>query len=222
METRRKFSKFHPIKKIMLLSSILVGLLVSLVYGQQLNCNALPEDTPCGPAFAGYPVNKTVTEFVTSLQNNVNNTNAVAQSLIRANICNQDVVTQIQKMRYQVSIQCAYVVNQAIRGGCPFPQNLPPKGPLLCPQQCDIAIQTQKNLFSNNTVCPSGSRIITQVFIDYCTFVNANLAANGNTCFAAAPDEQKFAGIESLKCDFLYRIWISFDCFHSMFYSPFL
>ena len=134
------------------------------------NCSALPLNSICGAAFAGFPIgNQSVEAFNNNLINYVANTSTLATTLVSQNVCagGQGIIDKVQTLRYQVSFQCAYFVSLAVQAGCPIPQgSLQVNGPLLCPAQCNLAVSTVQALASNSTLCPNGKSIAVQSYSD--------------------------------------------------------
>lgn len=182
-------------KKIIALN-LLINLALSAP-NATLNCNPLPANTICGTAYAGFPVNNAAEVFNSNLQNFVANSTYIAASLYQNNICNStDVFSAIMTLRYQVSFQCSYFVHSAIQAGCPVPSNTAQtNGPLLCPRQCNLAVNTVQNLASNITVCPGGaSSISVPAYASFCSSLNTLIPQNQNLCNTGSTAESQFCG----------------------------
>ncbi|KAH9276479.1 hypothetical protein BSLG_007954 [Batrachochytrium salamandrivorans] len=169
-------------------------------------CIALDATTPCGPDYAEYPVLQSqfpsISTFNAAVQNNIADLSQVTTSFVDNYGCSSNNVrSMLNVMRYQVSIQCSMVINDAIVAGCTVPSSRPAKGPLLCSAQCTMAGKTTQSVFQNTTACsasPSASilqarsGLITQ-YSNYCTFASNAIAA-GATCTSGATHERDLCG----------------------------
>lgn len=175
---------------------IILLALTAHIQAQSANCNILPADTPCGPQFAGFPVNKPVEQFVANLRSNVININQVAKDLQQGNACNSRVEPMVSTLRYQASIQCAIAVQNALTSGCkPADSKLPATGPLLCTPQCQLAASSFSSIVTNSTVCPNNAfSTFFKTLTDSCQYTKANAGPN-SPCFEAVPSELTACGI---------------------------
>lgn len=188
---KRVEEPFRDLPKIMW-----IALIISSVIGQV--CVPLPSNTACGSAFTGYPILRSVSEFTSTLNSGVIDTNSVANTLISSQVCiAPQIFSAVNTLRFQASIQCGMAVQQAILAGCVVPSNLYAAGPLLCPPQCQIAAYTLNAMASNRTACPGPKLINTLTLSNFCAYVNSNLASNGSKCYAASTDEANFAGFST-------------------------
>jgi hypothetical protein len=116
----------------------------------------LPSNSICGPAFAGFPVDKPVAEFEALMRTNIINTQAFGADIETLARCQRgSIVGQINKLRYQVSLQCARVVIQTMdRLQCRPDDRSKRLG--MCSGSCQSGLTSFTNLIFNTTSCPNG------------------------------------------------------------------
>jgi hypothetical protein len=115
----------------------------------------LPSNSICGPAFAGFPVDKPVAEFESLMRSRVIDTRSFGSDIETIAKCRQgSILGQVSKLRYQISLQCARVVIQTISQGCrPDDTN---KKLSMCESSCQAGFNSFTSLIFNKTSCPDG------------------------------------------------------------------
>ncbi|KAJ3370306.1 hypothetical protein HDU91_006306 [Kappamyces sp. JEL0680] len=158
--------------------------------------NPLPTDSLCGPAYAGFYVNKSLKEFNDGMASTINNT-ANADALEPEFCVAPAIYSAVNSLRYQASFMCSFYTNQAIVAGCPLPPNAQttqPNGPLLCPIQCNLAFQTLNNILTNKATCPNGGNFPINVYRDFCSSLQRTIPQNKNTCNNGTTTDVTFCG----------------------------
>ncbi len=122
---------------------------------------------------------------------------ANANSLISNMICEAGVAEVADSLRFQSSFMCSFYTNKAITDGCPIPETLAaqqPKGPLLCPTQCNLAVSSLTNILNNKAICSNGTNFPISIYTDYCNALPANIQQNKMTCNNGSTVDVNFCG----------------------------
>ncbi|KAJ3106922.1 hypothetical protein HDU96_008061 [Phlyctochytrium bullatum] len=163
-----------------------------------------------GPDFAGYPIpydpeniqgfadEDSMTRF---LNVNVSSPVDLGARLVLSHGCDPDnVVPALDTLRYQVSFWCARFVYDATRLGCSPPTGGLPNGPMLCPSECELAVQSFSSLVSDTPACPLALATedqrtrrtgVVSTFSGYCT---AYLNSGQSQCSAGVPQDSGTCG----------------------------
>jgi hypothetical protein len=169
---------------------LLIGL-AGLAGAQQLNCNKLPATTLCGPEFAGYPVNKPTEEFNNNLQWFIASLQNMTVQMTASGACKNDVADLVGDFRYMISSQCAFNIQKAIKDGCPVQDGLFPQGPIICQDQCEIALESVSIVMNDKSICPKN--LTTPVeYAQSCE--NTRKYSSQTNCIVGSPLELKTCG----------------------------
>eukprot|EP00842_Homolaphlyctis_polyrhiza_P005944 jgi/Hompol1/6350/HPOL_002030-RA len=124
-------------------------------------CFVLDASSPCGSDYAGFPVapdanSVDLTSFTANMVNQIENLDNVARQFVSNYGCAPVVRPALDVMRFQVSLFCSLLVNDALTRGCtPSDSSRPLTGPLLCAAQCQQAVNTFQSVLANTTACPA-------------------------------------------------------------------
>ncbi|KAJ3202132.1 hypothetical protein HK099_001981, partial [Clydaea vesicula] len=171
-------------------------------------CFILDSNSYCGPEYVGYPV------LVSSFQNQdllstylqADFVDAEKLSLLFSTnfgCSGKNLLQQVNNRRFHTSFQCSQIVNDAILQNCQFDSTkFPSVGPVLCENQCNLAVSSLKSIIENPEVCPLNETVIDAraqlvgQFTNYCATAKNSSASQGNLCVQGTP-------IENTKCGFI-------------------
>jgi hypothetical protein len=155
---------------------------LSMINGQAIECNSLPGNTACGPSFEGYRIATSVERFVDGI-NSISDLRTIADSFIYRN-CTNVANRDVEKLRYQKTIQCAMVVQYANGCGLSEPEISNLKLPKVCKSACKLALSTYSSIAENSYFCPKTDDITGERFINTCSN-----ASDDSDCYIADFDK---------------------------------
>ncbi|KAI8916466.1 hypothetical protein BC831DRAFT_158250, partial [Entophlyctis helioformis] len=161
----------------------------------------LDRNMPCGEDYAGFPIvlYSSSSEAQTLARQILANLANVEGEFFNDYGCSSATVRPaLDSLRYQSSLRCSELVDEALKiGAKPLPE-AGSKNPILCPDRCDLAVSTFKMVLRNATACPSAW---TQAMdnrnntIDrYETYCKSIGPQSGNTCNKGAVFERDLCG----------------------------
>ncbi|KAI8918925.1 hypothetical protein BC831DRAFT_481742 [Entophlyctis helioformis] len=114
-------------------------------------------DTPCGEDYAGFPfsVSASSREEAQTLARQIitNIASAEVEFYYDYGCPVATVRPALDTLRFQSSLRCSELVNEALKIGIkPLPE-AGSKNPILCPDRCDLAVSTFKMVLGNAAAC---------------------------------------------------------------------
>lgn len=125
-------------------------------------CITLDASTPCGPAYAGWPVPDypgaenyhNVADFSKFVTENWGGTNKQFQSFVTSQGCTASNISGQQSLRYQMSFWCSFIVTDALKysnlPNCRAPANKVPASIMPCADKCTLAGDTLRSFFDSS------------------------------------------------------------------------
>ncbi|KAJ3098695.1 hypothetical protein HDU96_010981 [Phlyctochytrium bullatum] len=174
-------------------------------------CDTFPESGgPCGPAFAGLPMYRTngqitLTDFLLTYVNGTQNVveNFSNDTKFRCPATNALTTAVESSMRYQVSMFCAKLVQDAAANNCPNAAAFASPQPqfAICEENMNLAVDTFFGVVNNLQICPSTDYAVSQfpIYDTLRTRNNAVARANPTTCIPGVPADAQLCGFKSAK-----------------------
>ncbi|KAI8616237.1 hypothetical protein BC830DRAFT_1118858 [Chytriomyces sp. MP71] len=173
-------------------------------------CFTLDATSICGPLFAGFPVNA-VTSFLSNAQAIAD---VITQTYTASTYTDADhgcmsgdaLNTRITSLRYQTALLCSRLVFDAVVSGgvgCQATGQMAalfPRGPLMCPTECSVAVDTYSSLVNDPKACMPTASNLARINAKSSSCVaqqQALIDAGYTTCVVALPSEAPLCGFSS-------------------------